>query len=265
VGERNQNRYNINSLNRALKIMELLAEEGKALGVTELSRRLDLDKSMTHRLLSTLAGGGYVEQDPESKKYLLGLKIVELAGMKLNSIELLSAAKPYLKELVRQTAESSHLAVMVDHEVVYLDKEEGPSVLTIRGGVGLKCPAHCSAVGKVLLADLSEEDLMQILRRHGLTKYTENTILSVAALKEHLAQVRQRGYGVDNEETYLGVKCVAAPIRNHSGRVTASAGISGPIQRMTEERLRVLAEIVVETCARVSARLGAAAPVLATA
>jgi IclR family acetate operon transcriptional repressor len=117
----------------------------------------------------------------------------------------------------------------------------------------------------VLLADLSDEDLMQVLRRHGLTKYTENTILTVTALKEHLAQVRQKGYGLDNEETYLGVKCLAAPIRDRSGRVTASAGISGPVQRMTDERLRVLAEIVVEVCSRVSARMGASTPVLVSA
>jgi len=254
--QQNPARYDVNSLKRALRILELLAEEGKALGVTELGRRLSLDKSMVHRLLATLSGSGYVEQDPETRKYALGLKIVELAGLKLNSIQMRSVLKPVLKELVAQTGESAHLAVLVDREIIYLDKEEGTSVLTVRGGVGLRCPPHSSAVGKVLLAYLSDEVVTEILRKSGLPRFTERTIVSLSALKTQLADVRQQGFGIDDEETFLGVRCLAAPVRDHRGAVVASIGLSGPVQQVSQDRLGLLIDLLKDVAARASAKLG---------
>ncbi len=256
ASEPNTNRHDINSLKRALRMMELLAEEGKPVGVTELGRRMEVDKSMIHRLLSTLANGGYVEQDTETRKYTLGLKIVQLAGMKLNSVQLLSAVKPYLKELAAQSGESVHLAAMVDREILYLDKEEGSAVVTVRGGIGSKCPAHSSAVGKVLLAYASEAELQEVFRRHGLPKYTETTILRFTALQEELAKVRAQGYAVDDEETYAGVRCLAAPVRDHRDHVVASLGVSGPVQRVAGDRIHLLSDLVIETARKASAQMG---------
>jgi IclR family transcriptional regulator, KDG regulon repressor len=256
MGKSNLQRYNINSIDRALSVLELLASDGEALGVTELSKKLEINKSMIYRLLSTLAMRGYVEQDEESRKYRLGLKIVELAGMKLSTVEIFSVARPLLKELVRRTGETVHMAVLVQHEIICLDKEEGPAILNIRGGIGDKYPPHASAIGKAIVAHLPEEEARGILRKHGMPKHTPNTITTLSELKEHLKGVRARGYALNDEETYLGVRSIAAPVRERKGAVVASLGISGPIQRISDENIETLAKAVIEVADRVSAELG---------
>jgi DNA-binding IclR family transcriptional regulator len=240
--------------------LELLASDGEALGVTELSKRLDIDKSMIYRLLSTLAMRGYVEQDEENRKYRLGLKVVELAGMKLSTVEMFSISRPLLKELVKRTGETVHMAIMVQHEIICLDKEEGPAILNVKGGIGEKYPPHAAAIGKAIIAYLPEEDSKVILRKHGMPKYTDKTITSMSMLKEHLKRVRERGYALNDEETYSGVRSIAAPVRERKGAVVASLGISGPIQRISNQNIEKLAEAVIEIADRVSAELGYYAP-----
>ena len=248
--------YKINSLDRALRILEELAEKGETLGVTELSRRLKVDKSMIYRLVHTLANRAFVEKDPQTKKYGLGFKVVQLAGMKLNSMKLFTVVRPCLQELTKQTGENSHLAVLSDCEVIYLDREDGPEVLNTKSGIGLQCPPHSSAVGKALLAYVSPEELAEIFRRHTLTKHTNNTIVSFAELKKHLAQVRAQGYAIDDEESYLGVRCIAAPVYDHRRVVVASLGSSGPKQRIVKERLGVVTDMVIRMAQKLSSRLG---------
>lgn len=256
-------RYSINSIDRALSLLELLASDGDAIGVTELSKKLDINKSMIYRLLSTLVVRGYVEQDEDSRKYRLGLKVVELAGMKLSTVEMFSVARPLLKELVRRTGETVHMAVKLQHEIICLDKEEGPAILNIKGGIGDKYPPHASAIGKAILAYLPEEEIREIFRKHGMTKHTSKTIASLPALKEHFKGVRDRGYALNDEETYVGVRSIAAPVRERNGAVVASLGISGPIQRISDENIETLAEAVIEIANRVSAELGYYSPPIA--
>ena len=260
MGSPDLKRYNINSIDRALNLLELLASDGEALGVTELSKRLNIDKSMVYRLLSTLAIRGYVEQDEESRKYSLGLKVVELAGMKLSTVEIFSVARPLLKELVKRTGETAHLAMMVQHEIICLDKEEGPAILNIRGGIGDKYPPHASAIGKAILAYLPDEEMKVIFRKHGMPKYTSRTVTSLSVLKKNLKSIREQGYALNDEETYIGVRSIAAPVRERKGVVVASLGISGPVQRLTDEKMESLVEAVIEIADRVSAELGHYAP-----
>lgn len=246
----------ITSLDRGLRVLDILAGESQGLGVTEVSRRIGADKSVVYRTLSLLMLHDYVEQDPVSKKYVLGFKMMELAGKRLQSIDLFSTAKPVLKDVVRQTGEIVVLAVMIGDVLAYLDKEQGPHAVHISSGLGQPIPLHSTASGKAILAHMSEAELIRIFREKGLPAFTEKTITNFSELKAHLNEVRAHGYAVDDQETYHGIRCVAAPIRNHRGVIVASISISGPIQRVTEENVTVFADIAVSAAAHVSSRLG---------
>jgi len=246
----------ITSLDRGLRILDTLASESQGLGVTEISRRVAGDKSVVYRTLSLLMAHEYVEQDPVSKKYVLGYKVMELAGKRLRTIDLFSTAKPTLKEVVRETGEIVVLAVMIGDVLAYLDKEQGPHAVHISSGLGQPIPLHSTASGKVILAHMSDSELIRVSREKGLPRITDKTITNFSELKAHLAQVRAGGYAVDDKETYPGIRCVAAPIRNHRGAVLASLSISGPTQRVTEANVTVFGEIVMNAAARISARLG---------
>lgn len=246
----------ITSLDRGLRILDTLSSESQGLGVTEISRRVAADKSVVYRTLSLLMAHDYVEQDPVSKKYVLGYKVMELAGKRLRTIDLFSTAKPTLKEVVRETGEIVVLAVMIGDVLAYLDKEQGPHAVHISSGLGQPIPLHSTASGKAILAHMSDSELIRLSREKGLPPITDKTITNFSELKAHLAEVRARGYAVDDQETYPGIRCVAAPIRNHRGAVLASLSISGPIQRVTEANVTVFGDIVLNAAARISARLG---------
>jgi DNA-binding IclR family transcriptional regulator len=246
----------ITSLNRGLKILDVLAGEREGLGVTEISRRVIADKGVVHRTLSLLMLHDYVDQDPISKKYVLGFKIMELAGKRLRSIDLFSTAKPVLKDIVRQTGEIVVLAVMIGDVLAYLDQEEGPQAVHISTGLGQPVPLHSTASGKVILAYMPEQELTRLFREKGLPAITDKTITSFLDLKAHLAEVRVQGYAVDDQETYPGVRCVAAAIRNHRGSIVASLSISGPTQRITVANITVFAALAIAGAAKISARLG---------
>jgi len=246
----------ITSLDRGLRILDILATEKEGLGVTELSRRLGADKSVVYRTLSLLMMHSYVEQEPASKKYVLGLKIMELASKRLRSIDLFSAAKPYLKELAKKTGEHVVLAVMIGDVLAYLDREEGSRAIHLSSGLGQPIPLHSTACGKSILAYTPEDELVRLFREKGLPALTEKTITNFSELKAHLAEVRRRGYAVDDEENYHGVRCIAAPIKNHNNAVVASLSISGSVQDITNENITVFADLVKEAASQVSARLG---------
>lgn len=236
--------------------MEILGNEDGALGVTELGKRLDVDKSTAYRLVATLEDRGYVIQDPETAKYRLGLKIVELGGIILDKIEIRREAAPFLKELVRETNEAVHLAVLMDDEVVYIDQERSPAVITVNTGVGRRALVHCTATGKVLTAFLPDERLERIIKHKGLPRFTPRTITSPEALRIHLAGVRDQGYAVDDEELTPGVRCVAVPVRNHRGKIVATIGISGPSSRISLEQIPHLAGIARRVGDKISGKLG---------
>ena len=157
----------INSIDRALRILTILGEHEEPMRISEISRRLAIDKSTAYRIVSTLKGQGFIEQDSESRKYNLGIKVIEIAGLKLRSIKLVSVAKPITKELVARTREASHLAVLVEGEVMYLDSEQSSGVFNINTQVGSRAPLHSSAVGKSLLAALPDDEIDRILGIKG--------------------------------------------------------------------------------------------------
>jgi DNA-binding IclR family transcriptional regulator len=248
--------YTINSLDRALRILMILGERGVPMRVSDISRKLGIDKSTAYRIISTLRARGFVEQESDTRKYTLGLNVLEVAALKLRSIKLVPVAKPFLEELMLRTKEAVHLAVLAEGEVMYVDSEQCSGPFNVSTVVGGRAPLHSSAVGKALLAPRPVEEVNRIVAIKGLTRFTDRTIISTEELHEHLAGVRKRGWGIDDEETHMGVRCLASAIFDHRGGVVASVGVSGPIQRITQERISFLGQLVKEAAAKISRRLG---------
>lgn len=246
----------IQSVDRALHILEILSTRKEGYGVTELSAKLPLNKTSVYRMLSTLVRHGLAEQDPETERYKIGYKVLELSSSLLDSIDLRTEAKPYLKELERLTNEVIHLVTYVRGEVVYIEKLEGNETLRMHSKVGNRAPMHCTGVGKVVLAHLPTSEVTQIIDRYKLDEHTPYTIKDKDVLLDHLQGVRAKGYALDLQENELGINCIAAPIFDHTGKVTAAVSVSGPTMRMTDERIDELKHEIMETCKKISKRLG---------
>ncbi len=250
----------VQSIERVSQILDILGQNPQGISIRDLSKKVNLPKGTTHRLLSSLSYLGYVRQDAKTRNYFLGFKLVELGNILLSQIDLRKEAAPFLKDLAERTKETVHMVIFDRNEVVYIDKVEGednPSGLRMASRIGLRNPAHSSAVGKVLLSHFSEEALNQFFKKKGLSKRTENTITDPAQLKEHLKMVRAQGYAIDDEENEKGVRCVGAPIFDEAGNAVAAISISGPAFRVTKKIAQeVLKKEVMETALKISQRLG---------
>ena len=250
----------VQTIERASSILDILGQSPQGISIRELSTKIKLPKGTTHRLLSSLSYFGYVRQDPKTRNYLLGLKLVELGQLLLSQLDLRKEAEPFLRDLAERTKETVHLVFLDRNEIVYIDKvetEQNPSGLKMASRVGLRNPAHSSAVGKVLLAHFPEEELKNFIKEKGLAKRTENTIIDPTQLKDHLKLVRAQGYAIDDEENEKGIRCVAAPIYNEVGKTVAAISISGPAFRITKKVIQEsLKKEVMETALKVSQRLG---------
>jgi len=252
----NTPKYPIKVLNKSLSILEILLQQGSAMNMTELSKKLELYPSTTHRILDTLKHWGYVEQDPHTQKYQLGLKALELGMAKLHQMDLVKEATYYLKELVKLCNETVHLGVLEEGEVLYLAKEESSQTIRMISYVGKRAPLHCTALGKVLLAYLSMEERKKTLGEKVLRRLTENTIIDKEELEKELSKVREQGFALDREENEKDVRCVAAPIRNYQGEIIASLSISSPAFRIDEKVQNNLKVAIIETSTKISKRLG---------
>jgi DNA-binding IclR family transcriptional regulator len=250
----------VQTIERASSILDILGQSPQGISIRELSDKIKLPKGTTHRLLSSLSYFGYVRQDTKTRNYLLGLKLVELGQLLLGQLDLRKEAESFLRDLAERTKETVHLVFLDRNEIVYIDKvetDQNPSGLKMASRVGLRNPAHSSAVGKVLLAHFSEEELKNFVKEKGLLKRTENTIVDPTQLREHLKSVRAQGYAIDDEENEKGIRCVAAPIYNEVGRTVAAISISGPAFRITKKVIQEsLKKEVMETALKISQRLG---------
>jgi DNA-binding IclR family transcriptional regulator len=250
----------VQAIERAASILDTLGAHPRGISVGELSAKVNLPKGTTHRLLASLAYFGYVRRDAKTRRYSLGFKLVELGNRLLDHLDLSTEARPFLTELAERTRETVHLVVMDQGEIVYVDKVEStdsPGGLRMASRIGARTPAHSCAVGKVLLAHATEEELDAFIQDKGLVRMTDHTITDPAQLRTHLKSVRQVGYAVDDEENEQGIRCVAAPIRNERGHVIAAISISAPAIRVTTETIDTnLKREVMQTAFRISAKLG---------
>lgn len=254
--KRDKSNYIIQSVAHALDVLEEFKGDAIELGVTELSKKLKLHKNNIFRLLATLEARGYIEQNKSTENYRLGLKSLELGQTFIRQMGLLRQARSTLEELASRANETSYLAIMRSNDVIYLDVVEANQTVRVASRVGLRLPPFCTAVGKVLIASDSEEELRKKLPEH-LEKRTDKTITDAKVLIEHLKKVHKQGYALDDEEYEEGVRCIAAPVRDYTGNVVAAISISGPAMRMTDKKIvDDLVQAVRDGGEEVSRRLG---------
>ena len=246
----------VQSIDRALSILEVLSDYSKGLGVTEISEKVDLHKSTVYRLLATLIYKGYVVQDAETNKYGITLKLFELGSKKVESMDLLSVSKEYTKKLMESVNEVVHLVVREGSEIVYIDKVEANNTIMMASTIGKRSPMYCTSVGKAILAHLPEKKVKEIWDNSKIVKYTDYTITDFQELKKELEDIRQKGYAVDNEENEMGVRCIGVPIFNRHGKVEAAISISGPAIRVTESKISNFSIKVMNTASLISRELG---------
>jgi DNA-binding IclR family transcriptional regulator len=249
----------IQSLQRGLAILELVSREGAGMTMMAVSRQMGLHPSTTFHLLRTLTGLGYLVHDEATKEYRLGSKIFHLAASSQTEMRLLRVSSPCLVDLAKQTGETAHFAVFERGEVIVINKVDGTSGIHVSERVGYPRPAHSTAIGKVLLAHLPAAGLRAYLDRHELAALTPKTIVAAPALEAELATVREQGFAFDDEEFAEGIRCLAAPVRSFTGHVVAAVGISGPVWRVSPDRVVPLADLVKAAARRLSQELGSPA------
>ncbi len=248
--------YQVQVLDRALAILDILSAEGPDLSLGEISDKLELHKSTAHRLTMVLERHKLIERNSVSGRYRLGLKLFELGTRAISHLDLRERARPVLDRLVLETSETVHLGILEDTEVLYLDKVEPARSVRMSSSVGRRNPAYCTAMGKATLAHLPDAQVEEIVRKHGLKAVTANTITSFLDLKTELKAVRERGYAVDDEEIEEGVRCVGCVVRNFSGAPVGAISVSGPAFRVTKEKVKSLARAVMASASILSAELG---------
>ncbi len=236
---------------RIFLVIEALAETGPA-GLTELSTRLELNKTTVHRILNSLIYMGYVRQDPETSHYSLSFKIWDIANQLITRIDVVDIARPYLRELMERTGETVHLVQMDGIYAIYIDKVESQSnTVRLVSRIGKRIPLYCSGVGKAILADLSSDDAADIWNHSSIDALTRHTITTYDHFSAELEQIRQRGYALDNEENEIGVRCIAASVTDPHSREHYAFSISAPISRMDNARIRELSGYILETKAAI--------------
>ncbi len=251
-------KHSVQAVERALKILIILAEARNPLTLSQIRDRTGLNISTAHRLLHTLMKDGFINQDSENGKYMLGLRTFEVGHAALYSFDIRNLARPFLQELVDRCNETTNLAILDQDDVVYIDQIESSNMIQIFARIGSRGPVHCTGAGKTLLAYYSDRELERFLQRKApLPSYTANTITDPARLKEELLLIRKRGYALDNGELEDGVRCVAVPIRNFEAKAIAAVSVSGPDTRLTDAFIHesLLPEVQL-SAARISERLG---------
>lgn len=246
----------VKTIGKALNILEFLSNNPAGLALTKLSKELGMPNTTTIRLLQTLVGRGYVNQHSKRGKYFLSLKFLTIGGKALNSFDVGVKVIPFLKELAEKSKETVHFAVLEEGKVVYLKNIGSAESLQVYKYPGERDFVHTTAVGKILLAGLSNGEVDKIILKNGLPKCTPNTITSLEELKKHLEKVRKQGFAIDNEESEKGAKCIAGFVRNYVGKVIASISVSGPSVRISRDQVKKLSKLVEEICREASQHLG---------
>jgi DNA-binding IclR family transcriptional regulator len=252
---RAKKRTRLSSVANSLRLIRAFSEDHYEIGISDLAKRLGLAKSTVHRLASTLLDQGMLEQNAGDGKYRLGLALFELGTLVRRKMDFTMEARPFLRTLMEKTGETVHLAILDHDSVLYVISLESKQALRMGSKVGTRVPVHATAVGKALLAFQPEEEIARIIAR-GLAASAPNTIVDGKVLQHELALVRARSYAEDDEESEVGLRSVAAPIRNDSGAVIAAISIAGPAHRMTKKTLLGWVRELVEAADAVSARLG---------
>jgi PcaR/PcaU/PobR family beta-ketoadipate pathway transcriptional regulator len=251
-------RYFIETVQRALRILEAFTEEQPTLSLVEIADAVELDKSTAFRFVYTLHQLGYLERDKESKRYRPGLKVLRLGFTVLQGLDSAQLARPFLKALSDQTRTATNMALRDRDEIVYVARVSPLQTLNVNLHVGSRLPLHCTSMGKAQLLDFSRDELVSLLGEGPYPAITDRTITDLDTLLADLAQARERGYAVSDEELIVGVRSLAAPVRDTNGEITAAINVSVSTARLSRQEMEAhYAPMVVETATRISRALGA--------
>lgn len=250
----------VQSLVRALTLLNRIAESpDNGATLTELAQQVGLAASTAHRLLTTLEQERYVRFDQEERLWSVGVQAFVTGCTFTKSRSLVVVARSHMRNLMEESGETVNLGVMDDGQAVYLSQVECRQMMRVFARPGSRVPLHCSAVGKAILSATSDKTLSKILHHRGMPGLTVKTIISPAALRINLEQVRTTGFAVDDEEHAVGLRCVAAPIFDETGDVIAAISASGPTARISEERILPLGRLVLEAAEAISSDMGSGA------
>lgn len=244
------------SVERALSILELVAQDARGLSHSDISRQLSIPKSTTTYLLRTLEQRSYLRKNEDSGRYQIGIKVLGLGQHVIAGFSLTRISHRHLTSLVEKTRLTAHLAILDHGRAVYIDRAESPGFVKINTWIGRDLPVHCTGVGKILTCELHPADLDLILERDGLPKKTPKTITARKDFLVELDRVKQRGYALDDEENNLGVRCVAVPVRDSTGRIRAALGASGTTSLFTPNDIPQMTAQVTATAGAISEELG---------
>lgn len=248
----------LSSVVKTIRVLEAFSPQRQELSTIELSKLLEMDKSSVSRIVVTLQAQGYLRKSTLNGKYRLGAKFIDLGNQVLNGYDQLDigeTAGPFLRGLSDTIQEVVHLGILDNQDVVTLKKMNGGQIVTVDTKIGGRYPAYSCALGKVLLAGLSEERRLEVLKRSPLTPRTPHTIVEIPAVLEQIASAAERGYAFEYEESFLGICCVAAPIKNQNGEVLAALSATIPKQRSGEGRMKEILRHVVETGVQISRQI----------
>lgn len=244
------------SIEKTFHLIEIMAANNSLMRLQDIAKKADLPASTALRLLNTLQTLGYVNQDDASLRYSLSLKFARIGNMVSSRFNIREMAKPYLAELSYKCQEAACLGIEQDREVVYIDVENGPdNMLQIMHYIGKRAPMHCTGIGKLMLAAYDSPKLSDYISLKGLPVFTPNTLVTEEALRKELQTIRENGFALDREECELGAVCLAAPVKDYNGRIIAGISVSGPITRLTFERLEKIRPWVLETADHISGLL----------
>jgi IclR family transcriptional regulator, KDG regulon repressor len=255
--KRKKSDYIIQSVDHSLDVLEVFQGEDDELGITEISRRLKLHKNNIFRILATLESRGYVEQNPANDNYRLGLKALELGQAYIRHTGLLRVARPVMESLNAKVNENVYIGVLKGRYAYYLDCAESSQTVRVLSRVGCHVPPYCSSMGKSQLAWESAENILSILNKKELRRFTTKTITDRDEVLRQLEAVREKGYAIDDEEWDEAVRCVAAPIFDYNRKVVGAICISAPSVRMSMEKVEKEYSVLIrEAGEEISTRLG---------
>lgn len=246
----------VNSVDRALVILEYLGTQTKEVGVRELGQAIGLSKSSVHRILQTLRARGFVKWNADNARYSLGMRAFEVGCGILRSMEAHAVAKPLLEQLVANLGETGFLGVLDDTELVIIDKIDGRRSVRISADIGARRPLHATAIGKALLASLDRNDSERIITQKPLARFTKNTIIDPEALRQELEKIRRQGYAEANEEVEEGLYSVGAALFNYSGRPVAAISLAVPKMGQQPVQKDRLIKAVIQAAQDISAKMG---------
>lgn len=256
-----ENSGQVQSLCRALSILNVIAEEERGLTMTDIAGRAGLPLSTTHRLLTTLQHERFVRFDNDHSKWVMGVQAFIIGNAFVRSRDIIASSRPHMLELMERSGETVNLAVADQGECIYLAQVECRQMMRVHAKPGSRVPMHSSAVGKALLAAMPEEKARKFLFMRELERGTENTVVDIKALCREIEQVRETGYARDDEEHCVGLRCVASVIHDEFGTPIAAVSLSGPLARIDDKRFPELGAMVNDTARQITASMGGIVPV----